>query len=254
MYNHELTHGAFLLDNEVKQAIMAEMRGLLARSGSAVVGLARPVLARTLTLMTHGFAHSTVRMKKGGANGRCASPAAAMLHQWTRSIAAVAGEGARRALQHSSSNCATACAPCMSQCSCPPSLLLAPTIIPDLQQLQVLRGGPRQPAGAHLHWQPHQDAGQRKRRAAPALQHRAARQVCNGRRPAPSGPPGWRRGRCCWQQRGCCWHGLSRGVWTWRLERQPPHADILGACSAQVWRQLWCEQDLWCRGAAEQHQ
>ncbi|WIA08349.1 hypothetical protein OEZ85_007789 [Tetradesmus obliquus] len=70
MYNHELTHGAFLLDNEVKQAIMAEMRGLLARSGSAVVGLARPVLARTLTLMTHGFAHSTVRMKKGGANGR----------------------------------------------------------------------------------------------------------------------------------------------------------------------------------------
>lgn len=72
MYNHELTHGAFLLDREVKQAIMAEMRGLLARSGSAVVGLARPVLARTLTLMTHGFSSggAKVRIKKGGGNGR----------------------------------------------------------------------------------------------------------------------------------------------------------------------------------------
>jgi hypothetical protein len=81
MYNHELTHGAFLLDNEVKQAIMAEMRGLLARSGSAVVGLARPVLARTLTLMTHGFAHSgLVRMKKGGANGRCDNSSRGLQH------------------------------------------------------------------------------------------------------------------------------------------------------------------------------
>lgn len=72
MYNHDLTHGAFLLDREVKQAIMAEMRGLLARSGSAVVGLARPVLARTLTLMTHGFSTGggRVRMKKGGGNGK----------------------------------------------------------------------------------------------------------------------------------------------------------------------------------------
>jgi hypothetical protein len=73
MYNHELTHGAFLLDYEVKQAIVTEMRGLLARSGSAVVGLARPVLARTLTLMTNGFGGSPgrVSMKKGGGNGRC---------------------------------------------------------------------------------------------------------------------------------------------------------------------------------------
>ena len=72
MYNHDLTHGAFLLDREVKQAIMAEMRGLLARSGSAVVGLAKPVLARTLTLMAHGFStgDAKVRMKKGGGNGR----------------------------------------------------------------------------------------------------------------------------------------------------------------------------------------
>lgn len=71
MYNHELTHGAFLLDTEVKQAIMAEMRGLLARSGSAVVGLARPMLKRTLTLMTHGFSQGgAVKMKKGGGNGR----------------------------------------------------------------------------------------------------------------------------------------------------------------------------------------
>eukprot|EP00879_Flechtneria_rotunda_P012361 GHRR01012908.1.p1 GENE.GHRR01012908.1~~GHRR01012908.1.p1 ORF type:complete len:712 (+),score=258.73 GHRR01012908.1:229-2364(+) len=73
MYNSDLTHGAFLLDTEVKQAIMAEMRGLLARSGSAVVGLAKPVLAHTLTLMTHGFtSHGgrRVSMKKGGKNGR----------------------------------------------------------------------------------------------------------------------------------------------------------------------------------------
>jgi hypothetical protein len=72
MYNHELTHGAFLLDYEVKQAIVAEMRGLLARSGSAVVGLARPVLARTLTFIGHGFgvAPGRVSMKRGGGNGR----------------------------------------------------------------------------------------------------------------------------------------------------------------------------------------
>jgi len=72
MYNHELTHGAFLLDYEVKQAIVTEMRRLLARSGSAVVGLARPVLARTLTFMAHGFAGapSRVSMKRGGGNGR----------------------------------------------------------------------------------------------------------------------------------------------------------------------------------------
>jgi hypothetical protein len=81
VYNHELTHGAFLLDYEVKQAIVAEMRGLLARSGSAVVGLAKPVLARTLTLMTHGFVGgpSRVSMKKGGGNGRCVVYAAAGL-------------------------------------------------------------------------------------------------------------------------------------------------------------------------------
>lgn len=74
MYNNDLTHGAFLLDYEVKQAIVTEMRGLLARSGSAVVGLARPVLARTLTFMAHGFgvAPSRVSMKKGGGNGRWA--------------------------------------------------------------------------------------------------------------------------------------------------------------------------------------
>lgn len=72
MYNDDLTHGAFLLDYEVKQAIVTEMRGLLARSGSAVVGLARPVLARTLTLMAHGFGATPgrVRMKRGGGNGR----------------------------------------------------------------------------------------------------------------------------------------------------------------------------------------
>jgi hypothetical protein len=78
MYNSELTHGAFLLDYEVKQAIVTEMRGLLARSGSAVVGLARPVLARTLTFIGHGFgvAPGRVSMKKGGGNGRWGGSAA----------------------------------------------------------------------------------------------------------------------------------------------------------------------------------
>lgn len=38
--NEELTHGAFLLNKEVKQAIRLELQALLATSGSAVVGLA----------------------------------------------------------------------------------------------------------------------------------------------------------------------------------------------------------------------
>jgi hypothetical protein len=39
--NEELTHGAFLLNKEVKQAIQLELQALLASSGSAVFGLAR---------------------------------------------------------------------------------------------------------------------------------------------------------------------------------------------------------------------
>lgn len=39
--NEELTHGAFLLNREVKQAIQMELQALLASSGSAVFGLAR---------------------------------------------------------------------------------------------------------------------------------------------------------------------------------------------------------------------
>jgi hypothetical protein len=40
-YNEMLTHGAFLLNKEVKQAIRLELQALLATSGSAVAGLAR---------------------------------------------------------------------------------------------------------------------------------------------------------------------------------------------------------------------
>jgi hypothetical protein len=38
--NEQLTHGAFLLNKEVKQAIRLELQALLASSGSAVFGLA----------------------------------------------------------------------------------------------------------------------------------------------------------------------------------------------------------------------
>lgn len=54
-YNKELTHGEFLVKSEVKQAIMEELRGMLARSGSAVVGFARPVLETTMTLARTGL-------------------------------------------------------------------------------------------------------------------------------------------------------------------------------------------------------
>ncbi len=40
-YNEMLTHGAFLLNKEVKQAIRLELQTLLATSGSAVAGLAK---------------------------------------------------------------------------------------------------------------------------------------------------------------------------------------------------------------------
>jgi len=49
-YNHDLTHGEFLIKSEVKQAVIEEVRTMLRRGGSAVVGLARPVLATTMTL------------------------------------------------------------------------------------------------------------------------------------------------------------------------------------------------------------
>lgn len=40
-YNEMLTHGAFLLNKEVKKAIRMELQALLASSGSAVAGLAK---------------------------------------------------------------------------------------------------------------------------------------------------------------------------------------------------------------------
>ena len=49
-YNHDLTHGEFLIKAEVKQAVIEEVKQMLRRGGSAVVGLARPVLNTTVTL------------------------------------------------------------------------------------------------------------------------------------------------------------------------------------------------------------
>ncbi|WIA21228.1 hypothetical protein OEZ85_000471 [Tetradesmus obliquus] len=47
--NPHLFHGAFLLDPATKANVAAEVRGLLATSGSLVVRLARPVVNRTLS-------------------------------------------------------------------------------------------------------------------------------------------------------------------------------------------------------------
>lgn len=49
-YNHDLTHGEFLIKSEVKQAVIEEVKQMLRRGGTAVVGLARPVLNTTVTL------------------------------------------------------------------------------------------------------------------------------------------------------------------------------------------------------------
>lgn len=62
MYDADLTHGEFLIKSEIKQAIMDEVRGMLARSGSAVVGLARPVLQTTMTLARNALGGGAVRM------------------------------------------------------------------------------------------------------------------------------------------------------------------------------------------------
>lgn len=68
-FNKELSHGEFLVKSEVKTAIMEELRGMLARSGSAVVGLALPVLETTMTLARTGLgalgAMPAVRMHHG---------------------------------------------------------------------------------------------------------------------------------------------------------------------------------------------
>eukprot|EP00775_Hariotina_reticulata_P003336 gene3336-3612_t len=70
-YNPELTHGEFLIKSEVKQAIMDEVRGMLARSGSAVVGLARPVLQTTMTLARSALgATAAVKMQTGSSGTR----------------------------------------------------------------------------------------------------------------------------------------------------------------------------------------
>jgi hypothetical protein len=70
-YNRDLTHGEFLFKFEVKQAIMEEMRAMLARSGSAVVGLARPVLATTMTLACSALGvGGVVRLQTAGGGAK----------------------------------------------------------------------------------------------------------------------------------------------------------------------------------------
>lgn len=70
-YNRDLTHGEFLIKSEVKQAIMEEVRAMLARSGSAVVGLARPVLATTMTLAYNALGvGGVVRLQRAGGGAK----------------------------------------------------------------------------------------------------------------------------------------------------------------------------------------
>ncbi|KAF6265894.1 hypothetical protein COO60DRAFT_768266 [Scenedesmus sp. NREL 46B-D3] len=69
-YNTDLTHGEFLIKSEVKQAIMGELRAMLARSGNAVVGLARPVLKTTITLVHHALGATKVRLHTTKAGNR----------------------------------------------------------------------------------------------------------------------------------------------------------------------------------------
>jgi hypothetical protein len=66
-YNHDLTHGEFLIKSEVKQAVIEEVRTMLRRGGSAVVGLARPVLNTTMTLARNALGvGGVVRMHTAG--------------------------------------------------------------------------------------------------------------------------------------------------------------------------------------------
>jgi hypothetical protein len=69
-YNTDLTHGEFLIKSEVKQAIMGELRAMLARSGNAVVGLARPVLKTTITLVHNALGATKVRLHTTKAGNR----------------------------------------------------------------------------------------------------------------------------------------------------------------------------------------
>jgi len=68
-YNQELTHGEFLFKAEVKQAIMDEVQGMLAKSGSAVVGLARPVLQTTMTLARTALGSTALVKMQTGSSG-----------------------------------------------------------------------------------------------------------------------------------------------------------------------------------------
>lgn len=57
MYNADFAHGAFLFDQEVKLAIKAEIKSLLAHSGHAVAGLATPMLSQTMSLLQSAITH-----------------------------------------------------------------------------------------------------------------------------------------------------------------------------------------------------
>jgi hypothetical protein len=70
-YNHDLTHGEFLIKSEVKQAVIEEVRTMLRRGGDAVVGLARPVLETTMTLARNALGGSgALRIQTGGLGSR----------------------------------------------------------------------------------------------------------------------------------------------------------------------------------------
>jgi hypothetical protein len=60
--NHDLFHGAFLLSTAHKANLMAEVRNLLATSGSLVVNMARPVLAHTISA-AHSLIHGVETLK-----------------------------------------------------------------------------------------------------------------------------------------------------------------------------------------------
>jgi hypothetical protein len=144
-YNQELTHGEFLLRSEVKRAIMEEVRGMLARSGSAVVGLARPVLETTMTL-----ARNVVQLGGAGGHGRV------RMH--------IARGGSKYVIQHTCTQTSCAAQSPMHACAwaCTlskrpavpshalPCATLCCTLLPPAYQVC---GGPGHSPCTHIHWQ-----------------------------------------------------------------------------------------------------
>jgi hypothetical protein len=75
-YNQDLTHGAFLLNKEVKQAVRAELMTLLASSGKAVVGLARQLSIMVQPALLPNQASFIVRGSQGSGGGSGGLPGA----------------------------------------------------------------------------------------------------------------------------------------------------------------------------------